>query len=68
MYADIVVEKESQKPIIIGSGGRMIKRIGTDARHKLQEYYDCKIILNLFVVVKDDWRNNPSILKDGGYV
>lgn len=68
VYADIVVEKESQKPIIIGSGGRMIKRIGTDARHKLQEYYDCKIILNLFVVVKDDWRNNPSILKDGGYV
>ena len=49
-------------------GGRMIKRIGTDARHKLHEYYDCKIVLNLFVVVKNDWRNNPSVLKDGGYI
>ena len=46
----------------------MIKRIGTDARHKLHEYYDCKIVLNLFVVVKNDWRNNPSVLKDGGYI
>ena len=68
VYADIVTEKESQKPIIIGRGGRMIKRIGTDARHKLHEYYDCKIVLNLFVVVKNDWRNNPSVLKDGGYI
>ena len=68
VYADIVTEKESQKPIIIGRGGRMIKRIGTDARHKLHEYYNCKIILNLFVVVKNDWRNNPSVLKDGGYI
>lgn len=68
IYADIVTEKESQKPIIIGRGGRMIKRIGTDARHKLHEYYDCKIALNLFVVVKNDWRNNPSVLKDGGYI
>lgn len=68
VYADIVTEKESQKPIIIGRGGRMIKRIGTDARHKLHEYYDCKIVLNLFVVVKNDWRNNSSVLKDGGYI
>ena len=68
VYADIVTEKESQKPIIIGRGGRMIKRIGTDARHKLHEYYDCKIVLNLFVVVKNDWRNNPSVLKNGGYI
>ena len=68
VYADIVTEKESQKPIIIGRGGRMIKRIGTDARHKLHEYYDCKIVLNLFVVVKNDWRNNLSVLKDGGYI
>ena len=68
VYADIVVEKESQTPIIIGHGGRMIKRIGTDARHKLQDYYDCKIVLNLFVVVKDNWRNNQSVLKDGGYI
>ena len=68
VYADIVVEKESQKPIIIGHGGRMIKKIGTDARRKLHEYYDCKIVLNLFVVVKKDWINNPSVLKDGGYI
>ena len=46
----------------------MIKKIGTDARRKLHEYYDCKIVLNLFVVVKKDWRNNPSVLRDGGYI
>lgn len=68
IYADIIVEKESQKPIIIGAKGSMIKKIGIHARKKLNEYYDCKIVLNLFVVVKKDWRNNQDVLKTGGYV
>ncbi len=68
IYADIVVEKDSQKPIVIGCGGSMIKKIGTDARRKLKHFYDCKIVLHLFVVVKENWRNNDSILKDGGYI
>ena len=54
IYADIVVEKESQKPIIIGAKGQMIKKIGTKSREKLLEFYDCKIVLHLFVVTKKD--------------
>ena len=67
IYADIVVEKESQKPIIIGAKGQMIKKIGTKSREKLLEFYDCKIILHLFVVTKKDWRNDTTFLKENGY-
>lgn len=67
IYADIVVEKESQKPIIIGTKGQMIKKIGTKSREKLLEFYDCKIVLHLFVVTKKDWRNDTTFLKENGY-
>ena len=67
IYADIVVEKESQKPIIIGAKGQMIKKIGTKSREKLLEFYDCKIVLHLFVVTKKDWRNDTTFLKEDGY-
>ena len=67
IYADIVVEKESQKPIIIGAKGQMIKKIGTKSREKLLEFYDCKIVLHLFVVTKKDWRNDTTFLKENGY-
>jgi GTP-binding protein Era len=56
--ATIIVEKESQKPIIIGKGGQMIKKIGTQARKELLNIYDCKINLKLFVKVEKEWRNN----------
>jgi GTP-binding protein Era len=52
--AVIVVEKESQKPIIIGKGGQMIKKIGTYARKELLEIYDCRVNLKLFVKVEKD--------------
>jgi GTP-binding protein Era len=52
--AVIVVEKESQKPIIIGAGGQMIKKIGTQARKELLKIYDCRINLKLFVKVEKD--------------
>jgi GTP-binding protein Era len=52
--AVIVVEKESQKPIVIGAGGSMIKKIGTNARLELLNIYDCKINLKLFVKVEKD--------------
>jgi GTP-binding protein Era len=52
--AVIVVEKESQKPIIIGKGGQMIKKIGTQARKELLKIYDCRINLKLFVKVEKD--------------
>ncbi|GMO15726.1 MAG: GTPase Era [Mycoplasmoidaceae bacterium] len=60
--AVIVVEKESQKPIIIGAGGQMIKKIGTLARKELLNIYACRINLKLFVKVEKDWRKNEKFL------
>lgn len=65
--ATIVVEKESQKPIVIGKGGATIKLIGTKARMELLKIFDCKIRLNLFVKVEKDWRDNEQTLKSLGY-
>ena len=67
IYANINVEKASQKPIIIGAGGKMIKTIRVNSLKKLHQIYDCNIELHLFVVVQDDWRNNERNLKDNGY-
>ena len=50
----LIVEKESQKPIVIGAGGKMIKLIGTKARQELLKFFDCRIMLKLFVKVKED--------------
>ena len=52
--ASLIVEKESQKPIVIGAGGKMIKLIGTKSRQELLKYFDCRIMLKLFVKVKED--------------
>lgn len=65
--ANILVEKESQKPIVVGKAGKMIKEIGTSSRKELLDIYDCKIVLKLFVKVKKDWRNNEYIIKELGY-
>lgn len=65
--ADIVVERESHKSIVIGFKGNMIKQIGSNSRAKLLEIYDCKIMLNLFVKVDKDWRNNLLKIKEFGY-
>jgi len=62
IYANIIVEKESQKPIIIGKGGSMIKKIGTYARKELLNIYDCKINLKLFVKVDEKWREKVKTL------
>ena len=63
----IIVDKESHKGIVIGSGGKRIKAIGIKARKELEEYYNKRIFLELFVSVKEDWLNNPRILKELGY-
>lgn len=65
--ATLVVEKESQKSIVIGKGGNMIKQIGIDSRMDLSKVYDSKIMLKLFVKVEKNWRNNPFKLKLYGY-
>lgn len=63
----IVVEKESQKPIIIGKGGSSIKDIGIYARKELSEIYDCKIFLESNVKVRKNWRDNDTMIKELGY-
>ncbi|MDR2823333.1 MAG: GTPase Era [Mycoplasmataceae bacterium] len=65
--AVIVVEKQSQKPIIIGHQGEMIKKIGTMARKELLKIYDCKINLKLFVKVQEQWRDDEYFLSTIGY-
>ena len=67
IYCVIIVEKESQKKIIIGKNGLKIKQIGIDARKAISEIYDCKINLKLFCKVKKDWRNDDYLLKSFGY-
>ena len=65
--ATIMVDKESHKGIVIGKGGKQIKSIGIKARKTLEEYFNKHIFLELFVSVKEDWINNPRILKELGY-
>ncbi|MGL4951317.1 MAG: GTPase Era [Mycoplasma sp.] len=65
--ADIYVEKESQKSIVIGKQGKMIKEIGTLSRQALLDLYDCKVDLRLFVKVKKDWRSDNNLVKLMGY-
>jgi len=64
----IVVEKDGQKAILIGKKGEMLKRIGTEARVELESLLGRKIFLELFVKVKTDWRQNPRLLKEFGYL
>lgn len=66
--ADIIVSKENHKKIIIGKKGSMIKNIGIKSRETLEGYLGKKIHLSLFVIVKDNWKNNTSILKEMGYI
>ena len=65
--ATIIVDKESHKGIVIGKNGNRIKAIGIKSRAKLEEYFQKRIFLELFVSVKEDWLNNPRILKELGY-
>lgn len=65
--ATIIVDRESHKGIVIGKNGKQIKAIGIKARKTLEEYFQKHIFLELFVSVKEDWINNPRILKELGY-
>jgi len=66
LYCSIVVDRESQKPIIIGRGGDMIKRIGTAAREELERFFDLKVYLDLHVRVKSEWREDEHLLGELG--
>lgn len=62
LYCTILVEQESQKPIVIGRGGEMIKRIGTEARQDLERFFGAKVFLDLRVKVNPNWRNDDRAL------
>ena len=64
---DIVCEQESHKGIIIGKGGTMLKKIGTNARKFAEELLGKKVMLKIFVKVEKDWRNKPQKIKNLGY-
>ena len=66
VYCTILVETESQKPIVIGRAGSMIKKIGTEARKDLEAFFQCKVYLDLRVKVKPDWRDDERVLDDLG--
>ncbi|MFU0832986.1 MAG: GTPase Era [Oscillospiraceae bacterium] len=65
--ATIYCEKESHKAIIIGKNGDMLKRVGTYAREDMEQFFGCKINLQLWVKVKENWRNRLSALRMMGY-
>ncbi|MBS4749927.1 GTPase Era [Carnobacteriaceae bacterium zg-ZUI78] len=67
VYATIIVERSSQKGIIIGKGGRLLKEIGTRARRDIEALLNDKIYLELWVKVQKDWRDKQSYLNDYGY-
>jgi GTPase len=66
LYCTIVVDRESQKPIILGRGGDMIKRIGIAAREDLERFFDTRVFLDLHVRVKSEWREDETVLNDIG--
>ena len=68
IMATIIVERDSQKKIIIGKDGSMIKKIGTQARLDIIKLLGCKVHLELFVKVEKDWRNKRYQLKEFGYI
>lgn len=61
------VERESQKGIIIGDGGRMLKQIGTSARQELERFFGTRFYIDLWVKVKTDWRNRSAALREFGF-
>jgi GTP-binding protein Era len=63
----IMVERDTQKGIIIGHKGAALKRVGIQAREDLEKFFDKKIHLELFVKVNKDWRNNTYQLRRFGY-
>jgi GTP-binding protein Era len=67
IVADIIVHRETQKAILIGDKGSMIKKIGTEARKDIEAFIQQKVFLELFVKVKPKWRENEMQLKEYGY-
>jgi len=67
IHATIVVERESQKPIVIGAGGARLKEIGTEARQDLEKLFPPKVYLELYVKVEPHWRDNRAVIAELDY-
>lgn len=67
IYADIYVDRKSQKPIIIGHKGEGIKKLGSIARADLEEFFDMHVFLDLHVKIKENWRDDDKMMKHFGY-
>jgi GTP-binding protein Era len=65
--ADIIVQRESQKAIVLGERGAMIKKLGTLSRQEIEKFLQQKVFLELFVKVKEKWRDNEAYLREYGY-
>ena len=65
--AVVIVERDSQKGILIGKGGEMLKRVGRDARKEIEKFIDQKVFLETFIKVDKDWRSTANKLKKYGY-
>ena len=68
IMAVIYVERDSQKGILIGKGGAMLKRVGTEARKDIEKFFDKRVYLELFVKVEPNWRNRENKLRQFGYI
>ncbi len=66
LYCTILVDRDSQKPIVIGKGGAMIKQIGTEARKELEAAFGTRVFLDLHVKVRRDWRDDERMLDEIG--
>jgi GTP-binding protein Era len=64
LYCTILVDRESQKPIVVGRGGAMIKQIGTAARAEIEEFLQQRVFLDLHVKVKSEWRDDERLLDE----
>jgi GTP-binding protein Era len=67
IYAVLYVERDSQRPIVLGRRGQLLKEIGSQARGKIEALLGTRVYLNLHVKVAKDWQNNPSQLRRLGF-
>jgi GTP-binding protein Era len=65
--ATIVVEREGHKAMVIGEGGEKLKRIGTEARVELEQLFDAKVFLEIFVKVRSGWADDEARVRSFGY-
>jgi len=66
--AVVYVERDSQKGIIIGRGGAMLKKVGTQARKDIEAFFGKRVFLEIFVKVEPNWRNRENKLRQFGYI